>query len=131
MRMWMVPVEGMCNKHLLGEHVEHHMFVGSLNKELSMDGYVRNNLMEPTALLDRHDELAREMGRRGMNHKSPLPPYRLGYLTDYQITASVDVEDSLKDLITRCPDCHRRMAPIIKDMVENGLLDSDNFQSEC
>ena len=38
MRMWMVPVQYMCRKHLLGEHVEHHMLVGSIHKGLSMRG---------------------------------------------------------------------------------------------
>ena len=31
MRMWMVNPGFMCNKHLLGEHVECHMLVGHLH----------------------------------------------------------------------------------------------------
>ena len=32
MRQWYVPAECMCRQHLLGEHCEHHMFVGTLKK---------------------------------------------------------------------------------------------------
>jgi hypothetical protein len=46
MRMWMVPTKIMCDKHLLGEHVEHHMFLGSLKQGFNLDGYVKNNLFE-------------------------------------------------------------------------------------
>ena len=35
MRMWNVDVTKMCNKHLLGEHVEMHMFVGIIIKGTS------------------------------------------------------------------------------------------------
>lgn len=104
----MVPVWALCNKHLTGEHVEHHMFVGSLQKQISMDGYVANNLMEPLKLRERHDALAVEMGKRGMNHKSPLPEYSLAYLPEGIIKATVDVKSSWLDLVGRCPDCKAR-----------------------
>lgn len=32
MRMWLVPPSHMCRKHLLGEHVELHMLLGTLKK---------------------------------------------------------------------------------------------------
>ena len=34
--MWNIKTEKMCNQHLLGEHVEMHMFVGTLNKNKSI-----------------------------------------------------------------------------------------------
>ena len=36
MRMWNVDPKLMCNKHLLGEHVEMHMFFGTIQKGISM-----------------------------------------------------------------------------------------------
>lgn len=39
MRMWLVPTRFVRRKHLLGEHVEHHMLVGSIHKGLSMAGF--------------------------------------------------------------------------------------------
>ena len=38
MRMWMLPPECMCRKHLLGEHVELHMLLGSMRRGKSIEG---------------------------------------------------------------------------------------------
>lgn len=38
MRMWMLPPETMCRKHLLGEHVELHMLLGSLRRGKTLTG---------------------------------------------------------------------------------------------
>jgi len=78
----MVNPEIMCNQHLLGEHVEIHMFVGSILKQKSLNGYIKNNLLEPTSLIMRHEELITEMMNRNMNHKSALPDFDLDYLPD-------------------------------------------------
>jgi len=108
MRMWMVPTRFMCRKHLLGEHVEHHMLVGSINKGLSMAGFVANNLLEPRSILTRHHELVQEMERRGYNHKSPLTSVDLSGLPAEHALATVDSTASLLDLLSRCPDCNAR-----------------------
>ncbi len=52
MRQWLCDPKILCNKHLLGEHVEHHMFVGTLKAKKNVDGYVRNNLLEISSLHD-------------------------------------------------------------------------------
>lgn len=108
MRMWMVPPRFMCRKHLLGEHVEHHMLVGSINKGLSMAGFVANNLLEPRSILTRHHELVQEMERRGYKHNSPLTSVDLSGLPAEHALAMVDGEASLLDLLGRCPDCAAR-----------------------
>ena len=61
MRMWLVNPEIMCQKHLCGEHVEMHMFLGTLKKRKKVDGYITNNLFEPRLLYQRHKNLAEEM----------------------------------------------------------------------
>ena len=40
MRMWMLPTAGMCRKHLLGEHVELHMLLGSLRRGKNIEGFL-------------------------------------------------------------------------------------------
>lgn len=40
MRQWLVDPRCLCDKHLLGEHVEHHMFIGTLRKNKSIQGYL-------------------------------------------------------------------------------------------
>lgn len=72
MRMWMVNPKKMCRKHLLGEHVELHMFVGTIKKGISIQGYIDNGLVNPRMIKKRHKELVKEMERRGYNHNSPL-----------------------------------------------------------
>lgn len=104
MRQWLVDPRIMCRKHLLGEHVEHHMFVGTINKGGSMTGFLENNLLEPLSLTARHQELVAEMTRRGYNHKSPLPSFeQFGY--EHVV---IDREASLQELLRRCPDCRQR-----------------------
>lgn len=118
MRMWMVDPRIMCRQHLLGEHVEHHMFVGSIAKGLDMTGYLKLNLLEPASLFKRHEELVEEMGKRGYNHKSPLlcPPCApvvpervyIGVERVWSIGVKVDRDASLAELLRRCPECRAR-----------------------
>lgn len=85
MRMWLVRPDLMCNQHLLGEHVELHMLVGSINKGISIKGYIDKGLVEIPLVRQRHKELEDEMIRRGMNHQSPLPKFStkyVGYVDD-------------------------------------------------
>lgn len=89
----------MCRQHLLGEHVELHMFVGTIRKGVSMQGYVDNNLLELSSIEARHDELVAEMERRGMNHHSPLPAFQSRNF------GKVDREAAKADLLSRCEKC--------------------------
>ncbi len=105
MRMWMVDPRRMCRKHLLGEHVEIHMLVGSINKGISLKGYLDEKIIEPRSMLKRHNELAAEMLLRGYKHYSPLrkPLRRPNPAYAYKIR--VDVSRSKKDLSARCRVC--------------------------
>src|ERR1700758_1985060 len=106
MRMWMTDVTKMCRQHLLGEHVEHHMFVGAINKGIDVTGYATRGLLELINLQDRHAAIAAEMIRRGYNHHSPLPLLMKTDELPYQVRHSrLDPIKSTQDLITRCPEC--------------------------
>ena len=102
MRMWMVNPKIMCRKHLLGEHVELHMSVGTIKKGISVKGYLDDNLLEPESIYRRHHELVLEMEARGYNHKSPLE------LIPINMSKRIDREASLKELLRRCPECAER-----------------------
>lgn len=110
MRQWMVDPRIMCRKHLLGEHVEHHMFIGAINKGISVAGYLRDNLLEPESLYTRHAELVKEMESRGYNHKSPLPDH-IPLAPDASIV-KINKYASLVDLLIRCPECRSRFESI-------------------
>jgi len=98
--MWNVDVSKMCKNHLLGEHLEMHMFVGSINKGTSMDGYLEKGLLEIHNLKNRHKELVTEMLNRGYVHKSPLPA-----LHKIIKNGIVDIEKNKKNLHDRCKEC--------------------------
>ena len=103
----MVNPKKMCRKHLLGEHVELHMLVGTLQRRKRVDGFVANGLIEPAAVRERHAALVREMERRGYRHQSPLP-FHLAALRRYAAairSARVSVRKSRADLRERCKEC--------------------------
>lgn len=99
----MVDPRIMCRKHLLGEHVEHHMFVASINRGLSLTGYLDGNLLEPESLGSRHAALVEEMLARGYAHSSPLPEVRRALPS-----RRINREAALADLLARCPECRSR-----------------------
>lgn len=108
MRMWMIDPELMCDRHLLGEHVECHMLAGTLSRERSIDGFIAKGLLEPESLSPRHDRLVAEMQARGFRHESPLPEVDAGYLSADARACRVDVHAAHEDLVARCPACRER-----------------------
>ena len=113
MRMWMVNPALMCNKHLLGEHVECHMLAGHLKLKRRITNYIRLNLLEPTKLRERHDKLALEMENRGFMHKSSLPEYDISYLPERHRIYTVSVEESITELPRRCSNCRKRINVLV------------------
>jgi len=100
MRMWNIEPKYLCQKHLCGEHLEMHMFAGTIIKGKNIDGYIQTGLVEVGNIKRRHDELVKEMKARGFNHKSPL--------ADFEGTISagnVNVEENMKELRNRCKEC--------------------------
>lgn len=75
MRIWDLPPDQLCRKHLLGEHRELHALWTILTQDKK--GY-RNHPETKRwegklpALFARHEALVAEMGRRGYTHSSPL-----------------------------------------------------------
>ncbi len=105
MRMWMTDPSKMCRQHLLGEHNELHMFVGTLNVGIKVTKYLLTNLLEPRSIKKRHSLLVKEMKRRGYNHKSPLPKFSLKNLTKAQRDVEINILESERELLRRCITC--------------------------
>jgi len=104
--MWMVDPAIMCRKHLLGEHVELHMLIGTIKKGVSIRGYVEKGLVEPFHIHLRHSQLVEEMEKRGYKHLSMIEnPVDLIKLGSKELNAVVDREESLKELLRRCSEC--------------------------
>lgn len=102
MRMWLVNPRVMCRKHLLGEHVEMHMFVGHITLGRKLGRYASEGLVDSRKIQARHDALVKEMQSRGYDHKSPMK------YTDRLDEGRVNKEKSLQEILRRCTDCKQR-----------------------
>lgn len=77
MRIWDVPPNELCRKHLLGEHRELHGLWNIITQDKT--GYSKHPetlrwVGKQAALFKRHEVLVKEMARRGYGHHSPLDP---------------------------------------------------------
>jgi pyrimidine dimer DNA glycosylase len=75
MRIWDIPANKLCTKHLLGEHCDLHALWNILTQNKS--GYSRHPetlrwKRKLAALYLRHEELVVEMKKRNYQHKSDL-----------------------------------------------------------
>jgi hypothetical protein len=110
MRMWMIDPKLLCRKHLLGEHGEIHKHRHNFVKKHSISKRVFPVVqIEPGSMELRHDELAKEMIRRGYNHQSPFEQPDISYLPELEQNVKVDKNHSMEDLISRCPECSIRI----------------------
>lgn len=104
-RMWMVDPKVLCRNHLLGEHKELHMLVGSIRKGRNLGKHLTLGNVDPTYIEVRHEQIVEEMKRREYNHKSPLPEFEY----DGPPSAGIDVLHNLRDLAERCEACRARL----------------------
>jgi transcription termination/antitermination protein NusG len=106
-RMWMLDVSKMCRQHLIAEHLDCHGIIKTLAKSkgfAELAPLARKGHLELYALKDRHKELADEMKRRGIPHRSPLPAF------DSIDIGEIDLIESLASLCTICPECAKGFA---------------------
>jgi len=103
--MWGVDTKKLCNQHLLGEHLEMHMFTGCIKKGTNLNGYYNNKLVCTNLIKKRHDGLVNEMISRNMKHKSPLP--EIDFFKDFKY-GEIDIEANIKELSSRCSRCKER-----------------------
>jgi hypothetical protein len=72
----------------------------------------------PRLMKSRHDQLVREMLRRGMNHNSPYEQPDVEYLPEEMLIRKPDYRYNFNDLHNRCPDCRK----IFEEFAKNCLL---------
>jgi hypothetical protein len=91
------------------------MFIGHLKKKRSVEGYLRNNCLEPRSIFQRHEDLAKEMISRGYNHKSPMKEEDCSVILDLPIECQYWEINRVKnelDLLKRCLGCYARFYDI-------------------
>ncbi len=101
----MIDPRFLCEQHLLGEHGEIHKFRHSFVKQHNMTTRIRLGQIEPVSMQARHDALAAEMLRRGMNHRSPYVQPDVTYIPKRFLDMRVNTAAAMADLFQRCPAC--------------------------
>lgn len=81
------------------------MFAGAVKSGQSLKGYIDNGLVELDKIKERHDQLAKEMLRRGYKHRSSLEQPDLNR---YKEGGKVDINKNYKELFNRCKKCKER-----------------------
>lgn len=106
-RMWGLDPALLCDQHLRGEHAEMHQEVGTLRNhphgEAIVRGHAEKGQVDTSRIQARHDALAEEMTRRGMNHQSPMD-----YADEHDL-GDLDLAANRADLAERCADCRERI----------------------
>lgn len=117
MRLWLVRPELMCKQHLSGEHLECHMFYGSMEGERTLNGFYEARIFfGPRFLKQRHSEIRRYLP----GHKTPMEMNktithlasringRLRYFYPDRLPTEEDIKQSRLTLITRCRTCRKK-----------------------
>ena len=114
MNQWLgIHPSELCRQHLLGVHGELHKFLPSWKKRQDCTNRVTLGQMQCVGYAERHLEIADEMLRRKMNHRSPLEQPDFSYLPVHVSTGIVSSEQhqaNRTELARRCSECRKRMA---------------------
>lgn len=106
MRMWMVPTEIMCDRHLLGEHHEIHMLEGCLENDKDITPFL-GGLVLPEKMHARHAAIIYEMEQRGFKHNSPLTSLSALVRTPRTLLKRL-ILHNMAELEIRCAACKTR-----------------------
>jgi len=105
--MWLVRPRLLCREHLLGEHSELHLLVGTVDNHphgrAIVESYIDDGLVALDLVEHRHEALAREMQSRDYDHDSPL-----SFDNPYDLCGTVDRAKSTRELRRRCDKCDER-----------------------
>ena len=111
MRMWMVLPQYLCRQHLLGQHVECHMILGSMRKGKNLSGY--KNIIFPKYVYVEHLLVAGEMLRRGYNHRSEIDVGEVDELAkfyfDFPELTDKHISNNKRELSRRCLVCRQKL----------------------
>lgn len=103
-RQWLADPELMCKQHLLGEHLEAHIFLSKMQKGYSLEGFRKGSMFFGAEYIKyRHDKIAKLLKQP---HKTPL---WLGDLEEVNYPLrnpnERDFAKSNSDLYGRCQKC--------------------------
>ena len=107
MRIWDLKPKDLCRKHLLGEHRELHAIwsiIVNSKKGYSLHPETLRWKGKLKALYLVHDEIVKEMKKRGYNHNSPLEEKHA--IGDNKQRDFIDsIEEQMKILTSKKCEC--------------------------
>jgi hypothetical protein len=113
MRIWDLPVDRLCNKHLVAQHFESHCIHAIIVEEQTLSRWWTAPEVERwkgriPALERKHGETVQEMIKRGFKHKTPMVfgDNGLNIMPDPWQPVAVQIEK----LAARCTDCAERLS---------------------
>ena len=106
MRMWKVDPKLMCNRHLFGEHLDMHMFVGMIKSGREIKEFIDDGSIETGNIEFRHKELVKEIKARGFEHETSLS-------CNFDPSGKIDPIKNIEELKSICSDCRRIMEKIL------------------
>lgn len=121
MRIWNIPPHLLCRKHLMGEHLELHMIISSLDNHKSLNGFFLNGLIQLDIIYNRHEELTIEIQGRGYKHNSIMDHSKASMIINSYLVslsankfklareAKVNGLQNIFILFHRCKDCRDRI----------------------
>lgn len=115
MRVWDLPPQLLCDRHLVAEHHEIHTIWSVLTRGLK--GWSRHPETlrwqgRLRALYARHEADVEEMQRRGFRHRSPLDEALAE--GEAEQTECVDApEEQMRMLRARCEKCRERLTEVV------------------
>jgi hypothetical protein len=107
MRIWDINPNVLCRQHLLGEHREIHAIwsiITENKKGYSNHPETKRWKGKLKALYNRHEEIVKEMKKRGYVHNNPLEK-RLAIGKDKQNVYIDTIEDQMKVLNNKNCNC--------------------------
>lgn len=101
--------------HLMGEHAELHMVIGSIRDHphgiAIVEGHAEKGQINTALIQERHDALVAEMERRGIDHDTPMDyddELDLGVI-DTTLDPNIEQDSNLQQLMDECPACRERI----------------------
>ena len=94
----------LCDRHLLKEHMDIHMFKRALDLKVDICQEIKEGKIETHNLIKRHNELMVEIEARGYIHNTPIGK------GEYKEQGKVDKTKVVAYLAIFCEDCKKRLS---------------------
>jgi len=122
-RIWFLNPSIMCKNHLCGQWKELFQFVGSLNKGISIQGYLDKKAVSTNGLNEYALLIKSEMAKRGYKNKE---------WTTFkgETIGEIDLSYNLCDLYSRCARCRENIDLSTESIICNLIKTQNNLKND-